>query len=369
MLKKIVVLGIGVILLLGCQKATEKKYERAVPVNVLVIKTDSIRALAEVSGNLEAVNDAVVISKVSEELKEIRKPVGSPVKAGEVIVKLDDAMLLQAKKQAQAALSSARARFQNVQQDFLRYQKLYQQKAISEQQWQKMKSTMEEVKAGLAQAEAAAAQAAEQYQNSQIKAPFAGLVGSIYFDVGQLVPAGQPVVKIINPELMKAKLYLPDLYLHRIQIGQKVIAEFPSLKNKTFEGKIVKVDPAIDPMSRTFTAEALFNNNEHLLTSGLYGLFRIILETHRQAIVVPDNALLAQTTVTVNPETGKPTAHRRYFIFVIKEGQANFQQVERGLSSGDRVEITQGLHLGDSVVVVGQRLLKDGQKVTVVEAY
>lgn len=363
------ILFLALILVASCQKEEVQKEEHVMPVNVLVLKPDSIRSVVEITGNLEAVNDALLISKISEELKQIVKPVGSVVKAGDVIVRLDDSILLQAKKQAEAALSSARARYRNVQQDFERYQRLFQQKAISEQQWQKMKMTMQQVEASLEQARAAVAQASDQFENSLIKAPFDGVVGSVFFDVGQLVPMGQPVAKIINPRLMKAKLYAPDKYFKKIKYDQNVVALFPVLKGHQFKGKITKIDPAIDPMSRTFVVEALFNNADHLLTSGLYGLFKIELEVHKNVIVIPDNAVISQTTVQVDPESGRPSAKRKYFVFVINGGRATLKQVTRGLSHGDFLEITRGLNFGDSLVVVGQRLLKEGQKVKVVEAY
>lgn len=369
MFKKMMFLFLIAGLVFSCQKSEEKKEERAVPVNVLVLKPDSIRSVVEITGNLEAVNDALVISKVSEQLKEIVKPVGSKVSAGEVIVKLDDCLLLQAKKQAEAVFNSALARYKNVKQDFERYQRLFEQKAISQQQWEKMKSAMQEAEAGLAQAKAALGQASEQFENTTLKAPFAGIVGSIFYERGQLAPMGQPVVKIINPQFMKAKLYLPDLYFQKIKMGQKVRAYFPAIKNKTFTGKVIKIDPAIDPMSRTFTVEALFNNQAGLLTSGLYGLFEIELKVHKNVVVIPDNAVLSQTSVRVDPETGKPHAEREYFVFSVKNGKAVLKQIESGLNAGDRLEIKKGLAFGDSVIVVGQRLLKEGQKVKIVEAY
>ncbi|WP_456408752.1 efflux RND transporter periplasmic adaptor subunit [Caldithrix abyssi] len=368
-MQKIIIWLMFFAFLIACQKKTERVVERAVPVSVLVIKPDSIRTFIEITGSLQASNDALVYSRLSEEVKEIVKPVGSKVRKGAVIVRLDDSMVLQAKKQAEAALASARARYQKVKQDFERYQRLYKQQAISQQQWQQMQAAMQEAEAALRQMEANLAQVSEQFEHSLIKAPFDGLVGSVYFDVGQMAAAGQPVVKIINPDLMKAKLYIPDSYYHRLKVGQKVYAHFPAQAGKEFTGQIIRIDRAIDPTSRTVAVEAIFPNEHGLLTSGLYGLFKIELQVRRRTVVVPDNAILSQTSVRVDPQTGKPTAHRKYYAFVVKQGRAAQTEVRTNLSVGDRIEVVQGLSFGDSLIVVGQRMIKDGQKTKVVEAY
>ncbi len=369
MTKPFMVLFLVLALLVACHKKTETEVEQSVPVNVLVVKPDSIRSLLEVTGNLEADKEALVVSKISEELKTIVRPVGSKVKAGEVIAILNDALLLQAKRQAQAALESAKVRLKNVQQDFERYQRLYTQKAISQQQWQQIQAKLREAEAAVQQMQANFAQAKEQFENSRIKAPFSGLVGSFFFDVGQMVPAGQPVARIVNPALMKAKLYVPDIYLSRIKTDLRVVATFPALPNQVFEGKIVKVDRAIDPLSRTLTVEVMFDNTSGKLTSGLYGLFNIELEQHRHVVVVPDNSILSQTIVQVDPQTGKPHARRQLFVFVVKQGHAVRKDIQSGLMAQDRTEIVQGLTFGDSLIIVGQRMVKDGQAVKVVEVF
>ncbi|HHJ53287.1 MAG TPA: efflux RND transporter periplasmic adaptor subunit [Caldithrix abyssi] len=355
----------GLLFWWGCRSQENPNRERIVPVSVLTVHPDSISTFVEITGNLEAGRDALVLSQTSERLMKIEKPVGSHVQADEVIARLDNRLLEQAMRQAEAALQQARARYENVKSDYDRYQRLYQSKAISDQQWQKMKSGLQEAEAGLQQMEAAYAQAKERYENSFIKAPFSGIVGSFYFEVGQMIPMGQPVAKIINPGLMKAKLYVPDIYFGRIKLGQLVHATFPVIANRTFTGRIIRIDPAIDPMSRTQLAEVSFENRDRALTSGMYGLFKIKLAEKKHTIVVPDNAILTRTEVKINSQTGETFSVKKNFVFVVQADSAKMVQVEKGLAYGNRVEITRGLRVGDRVVVVGQFSLKDGEKVTI----
>ncbi|NOX89058.1 MAG: efflux RND transporter periplasmic adaptor subunit [Calditrichaeota bacterium] len=369
-MKRFAVISLGLLLwLVGCKSNTEKNPEKIVPVTVLKVKPDSIATFTEITGNLKAERDALVISQTSERLLEILKPVGSRVKINEVIARLDNRLLQQGKNQAEAALKSARARYESVKQDYQRYQRLFKEKAISDQQWEQVKTGMREAEAAVEQMEAAYAQARERYENSFIKAPFSGIVGSIYFDVGQMIPAGQPVAKIINPEFMKARLYVPDVYYNQLKINQDVIGVFPVLPEKQFKGKIVKIDPAIDPQSRTVTTEVIFENKQNSLTSGMYGLFKIKLSEKTNTIVIPDNALLTRTEVKIDPKTGKTVAQKQKYVFIVVDDRAQKIAVDTGLTSGDRVEITKGLRRGDLVVIVGQNTVKDGQKVRVIEEY
>ncbi len=370
MRKLLLLLIVSLLLIItGCKKKSEARSERIVPVSVLEVKPDSITTYITVTGNLEALHDALVVSKVSERLVKIEKTVGSKVKADEVIARLDDRLLVQARNQARAALQSAKARYENVRQDFERYQRLFKEKAISQQQWDQIQAAMREAKANLQQVEAALNQANEQLQNSLIKAPFAGVIGTFYFDQGDMVGVGQPVAQIINPRLMRARLYVPDLYMNQLHVGQKVMARFPVLNDQTFYGRIVRTDRTIDPMSRTITVDAVFDNADQRLTSGLYGEFKIRLQTHKNTIVVPDNALLARTEVKIDPQTGKPNAHKQRYLFAVQGDSVKVINVRVGLVSEDRVEITSGLQFGDLVVIVGQRMIKDGQKVRIAHRY
>ncbi len=349
----------------ACKSENNQAKNKSIPVRVLTLHPDSISIYAEVTGNLEAQHDALVLSKTSERLTEIRKPVGSAVQAGDIIAALNNTLLEQGMLQAQAALNSARARYQNVKSDYERYQRLYRAKAVSDQQWQTIKSSLEEAKAGLEQMEAAYAQAKERYWDSFIKAPFSGIVGSIYFDIGQMVGMGQPVAKIINPSLMKAKLYVPDLYLGKIEPEQCVQATFPALGKRTFDGRIVRIDPAIDPVSRTILAEAIFDNHDKTLTSGLYGLFKIKITQKKNTIIIPDNAILSRTEVKINRNSGESYSVKKFYVFVVQDSMAKMVAVQKGLAYGDRVEIVKGLHFGDKVIVVGQFSLKEGEKVLI----
>ena len=356
-----------ILLLFSCQESDNNSVEKAVPVKVYQVKPDSISNYLDITGNLEAGDDALIFSQVSEEMNKILKPVGSRIKKDETIAILRNNMWQQTLNQAEASLNSIEARHAQVKSDFERYQRLFDEKAISQQQWEKIRSAMQETDASLAQLRAAYQQAHEQFLKTYIKAPFDGVVGSLYFDEGQMVPVGQPVAKIINTKLMKTRLNIPDIHIQKLWTGQNVEVSFPVWPDKIFSGSIQQIDPAIDPFSRTVEAEVIFENKNNQLQSGLYGRFRLELTKRDNVVIIPENAIMRRTQVEIDPETGQTSTLKQYFVFVVNGDTARQVAVTPGLENDQRVEILSGLKTDDRVIIVGQKIVKDGRQVTVVE--
>ena len=357
---------LGFLFFIACQKSQQNTAERVVPVQVLKLSPDSISSFLEITGNLRAGNDAYVFSTITEKLVRIVRDVGAKVKKDEIIAELDNKIWKEGLNQARAVLESMQARQEQIKQDYERYERLYKQKAVSQQQWEKIQSSLQEANANIAQLEAQYAQAKQKYDDTYIKAPFDGVVGSLLYDVGETVPMGQPVAKIINTNLMKAKLNIPDIHMNKIQPEQAVYADFPASPDKHFKGIINRIDPAIDPVSRTIEVEAIFENQNNDLKSGMYGLFHIEIGKSKNTIVIPDNALINRTEVKVNNETGATYTEIRHYVFVAQDDSARMVEVQTGLASGDKIEINQGVQFGEDVIIVGQKIVKDGQKVDII---
>lgn len=355
------------LMVLGCGKQEQQSAEKPLPVRVVAVKPDSIASFISISGGLKAAADARLVSKTTARVVKIIKNTGQIVKANEVILQLEDGLQQAALQQAEAGLAAAKLRADRLEKDYQRMRRLHFENAISQQQWEQAENAFQEAIAALDQAKAMKKQAAEQLEFTRIRAPFSGVVASLGVKEGETVVAGQTVGQVVSNHTMLAELRIPDLDLPKIKVGQTVLATFPSLPGKVFAGKIQRIDAALDPLSRTARAEVLIPNPEGRLTSGLYGEFKIATEVHRNTLVVPDNALIQKTEVAVDPNTGKLQTVSRFFVFVAQEGIARLKEVKTGLSSENRVEITEGLTPGEKVLVVGQRIVRDGQKVEVMQ--
>ena len=351
----------------GCKKQNETINDKPVSVKVYKLKPESISNYIYLTGAVKAVKDAVVYSKISEKLDKIIVQTGQKVKQNEVLAIQSNEILKQGVQVAEAMLQNAKAQLNMIKIDYERMQRLYKEKAISQQQFDKMKTQKQTAESTVEQSIAQLKQVKEQYENSFIKAPFGGIVAAILFDENQMVPAGQPVIQIISTKGLKANLKVASQDIPKIKKGQRVIINFPSFPDKQFEGYVYNLDEAVDPLSKTLEVEVGMKKNNPGVKSGMFAQFLIEIHKSNNTIIVPDDALLTQTEVHLNKDTGLQESVRKYFIFKIKNNIANLKEVKTGINSEGKIEITSGLSFGDSVVVVGQNIVKDEQKVQVID--
>jgi RND family efflux transporter MFP subunit len=364
-MKKTILILISLSLLAGCKPARKDTVVTSVPVTVYVIKPETISSYIKLTGGIEAEEDAVVYSKISEKLDKILVRMGETVNSGQVLAEQYNQSLKESVSQASAALRNAQSQYNMINSDFERKQRLYKNKAISQQQFDQAEAQFEAAMSGLDQAKAALKLAQEQYENSLIKAPFDGKVAIIYYDKDQMVPAGQPVLKIVNAKNIKAKLAVPEVDISHIAQGQRVFATFPAFLDTQFVGFIYRVDEAINPTTRTLEIEVRMDNRKGMLKSGQFGQFLIETEHHEQTIVVTDIAVMTQTNVEVT-DRGEQKEIKKYYVYIIKDGMALKRFVKPGLYSQGKIELLEGISINDSLIVVGQNIVKDGNPVRVV---
>ena len=99
----------------------------------------------------------------------------------------------------------------------------------------------------------------------------------------------------------------------------------------------------------------------------MFGEFFIESQNHSNSLVIPEAALLPQTEVKINRETGLQNPVKKYFLFVVENGSAKLKEVKTGIFNNGQVEINKGLNAGDSIIIVGQNIVKEGQSVKVIE--
>ncbi|MDO5576513.1 MAG: efflux RND transporter periplasmic adaptor subunit, partial [Fibrobacter sp.] len=368
--KKAVVNGIfcltTLVLINGCaaKKETEE-VKRVVPVEVYVAKPDSISSYIKLTGGIEAQNDAVVYSKVSEKLISLNVKPGSHVSAGQVLGIQYNQGLLQGKKAAEAGLKSAEINVNTSRDEFTRMQNLYAKSAISKQQFDQVKSRYDIAVASYEQAKAAVEQASVQFENAILRAPFDGTVAAIYFDPNQMIQMGQPVVKMVNAGNIKAKIKVPSTDISKISIGENVVATFPSFPDTEFLGTVYHIDDAIDPQTRTLEVEVRLPNKNNILKSGLFGEFSIETKRSKNSVVVSEMTILSRTMIKTS-EKGIQTTHPDFYLFVVEKGKAKRLSVALDLVSDGFIEIANGVSFGDSIIVAGQNIVNDGDSVRVV---
>jgi membrane fusion protein (multidrug efflux system) len=198
--------------------------------------------------------------------------------------------------------------------------------------------------------EAALALAQATLDKSTLVAPFDGVLGLRRISVGDYVNPGQDIVNIENLEAMKVDFRIPEIFALQLRVGQTIRVTFDAIPDRTFEGSVYAIDPALDPNGRAVILRARMTNIDSLLRSGMFARVVLLLDDTSQSILVPEAAL-----VPVGQE---------HFVFLVTEGRANLVKVKIGQRREGEVEVAEGLSREAIVVTEGALKLRDGSQVS-----
>lgn len=302
--------------------------------------------LLEAVATLTPVNGVYVAAEVAGIVKSIHFRNGDTVRRGTLLVQLDDTA-------DQAELKGLEAELANARREFERTRELVERNLVSE-------SSLDEVRTRLERAEAAVESKRALIDKKAIRAPFDGTLGIREVNVGQYLTAGTAIVSLQDLTSLYATFSLPQQNLRDLRIGQKVEITVDTWPEARFEGRLIAIDSAVDPDTRTIRGQAMIANTKRLLRPGMYATARITLPVLPAVVVVPRTAisysLYGDSVYLIREETGtdgKP---------VLK---AFRQFVRLGEERDDEVIVVEGVKAGDRVVTAGHLKLQDGATVVI----
>jgi RND family efflux transporter MFP subunit len=337
------------------------------------ITTADLEWTVQLTGTTEPAASVDVVSKVGGRLRQFRLSDGKPVeeglvvKADEVIAVIEHEDLSQAVKQADAALevakanaAHARVNAQDAEREKTRLKTLYDEHAVTQQQWDKVCVASERASAEVAlaeaqirQAEAAVEAARIRLSDATIKSPISGVISKKFVDEGDMVGPTTPIIRVVQVDTVKVVGAVSERYLARLRPrstpARLVLDAYPE---KKFEGIVERIGVAVDPLTRSAEVEIRVPNPDGTIKPGMFARVTLVLERKQKATVVNDAALLYQED--------------EVRVFRVEDAVAHRQALKLGLWEGELHEVLEGLKPGDVVVVRGQHLLKDGDKVEVV---
>lgn len=318
-------------------------------VEVVRVKSLQLQDDALAVGTLRSRQSVTLKPEVSARVARIAFADGAQVKTGQLLVQLDDTLQRAELSQAQAQLSIARANLK-------RNQELVAQNFVAQR-------VVEESQANLQVAEAQVALAEARMQRMRITAPFGGTLGLRSINLGQYVGVGDELVNLEDTSVLTVDFRLPERYQTRLAPGQAVQVQLDALPGRSFEAKVLAVDPLLDANGRSIAVRAVMPPTAgNVLRPGMFARVLTIFSINDAALVVPEEALV--------PQAGKQFVYR---LQTQGEGDARKMvsqrvEVEVGVRRGAEVQVVKGLALNDTVVVAGQqRLLRDGTVVRVLD--
>ncbi|ROQ53490.1 efflux RND transporter periplasmic adaptor subunit [Pseudomonas putida] len=291
------------------------------------------------AGELEAANQVQVAAETTGRITRIAFESGQRVKAGQLLVQLNDAPEQADRVRLSAQLRNARTLHQRI-------GKLRTANVTTQEQLDNATAAVQMAEGELQQVDARIAQKA-------IRAPFAGKLGIRRVHQGQYLNAGDAVASLVDATQLRVNFSLAEHAAPGLQVGQTATLAVDALPQKAFAARINAIDPMVGK-ARAVWVQATLANPDGQLQAGMYASVQLAAAQPTRVMAVPETAITytayGQTVfiATHDPERGL-SVHR--------------VQVTTGERWKGQVEVTSGLKAGDRVVVSGQLKLSDGMQV------
>jgi RND family efflux transporter MFP subunit len=330
-----------------------------------VVRRDLDRAFSA-SGTLVAKTQATVFSMVPGIVLGLKVQEGDTVKTGDVLARLDAAKSALGYQQAQAAQAQARLNLENMKKNYQDIRTLYDQKAVSRNDYEKMELGLKVAEQQVAQAGAAVSLASASWSDATIRAPIDGTVIMKAVEMGDLMTSSQamktsPLMIIAKLDVMKIEVHVPEKNILYLRKGQQCKIRVDAYDH-VFPGEIDQVGEMLDAVTKTLKVTIHIQNEpltvkeggqprtiERPLKVGMFARVAIILEQRKGTLSIPVDAIINRDGYD--------------FVFVHQDGKVAQRLIKTGVTEEKLAEVVAGLTDGEQVVVLGQRALFDGQAV------
>ena len=326
-----------------------------VAVSVAPVVVADLEESVEVVGSLGPKFYADVKSEVSGIVTGVYVTEWVPVRKGARLARLDTAETEAAIEALKAVEAQARVGESRARREFERAQQLKQFGLITPQNFDDAKTAVEAAEASTAAARAQIKTAQARLAKSSLTAPMDGVVALRTVNVGDRVEnmgGGDPMFRIVDNGLLELTVSVPSSKLALVKVGQPLAFSTDALPGRTFTGKVMFINPAIDPASRSAKVIAEVPNRDGALKGGAFAKGRILVATRAGLLQVPREALL-------NWKVEDRTAE----VFVAQGDKAEKRTVRTGQANGITVEIVDGLKAGEQVVTRGGFQLREGDRI------
>jgi len=320
----------------------EETPEMGTKVNVEFLKTQSFTSYIKTSATVEAVNAAMVSPEMNGKILKIHVKEGQKVRRGQLLVTLDSDILKKSLAEMDKGLELTKTFFD-------KQKDLYDQGVGSEMQFLEVKNRYESM------------QKARETLNSQMKmakihAPFSGYIETIFQKAGELATPGRQVVQLINLDDLYINTELSETYLSSVNTGDTTWITFPNIPEMEKIATITQTGKMINLNSRTFSIRVDMKNEGELLKPNMLARLKIRDYLNPEALVVP--------TILIRQDP------KGSFLYLARQHDGDSFAVKTyvttGRSDGTRSLITSGLNAGDLIITNGYNLVKDGNKLDIV---
>lgn len=380
---------------IACRDRNDRAQSRSTPadqvveVEVVPVTERTFDRQIEIVGTLAADEETVVSTEVEGRVVELRVDMGSVVRRGEVLARLEsrdfelrladaEAALQQVRarlglppdrdqmdpeetaivRQARAAYDDARLRFQRIRQlrnrGVVSQQEFDQAEAALRIAEARYESALEEVRGLLAQLEqlrARVALARRELEKTVIRAPISGAVVARHTALGELLRRNDRVVTLVKTDPLRLRADVPERYAGSVGLGRRLTFTVDAAPGETFQGTIVRVSPSARSETRSITIEAEVRNPGGRLRPGYFARAQVVVEPGAKAILIPARAIIASVGLAK--------------VFVLEGDRARERLIKTGARVNTDVEVLEGLRSGERLILSNLDRLGEGTRVRV----
>ncbi|MEQ8523955.1 efflux RND transporter periplasmic adaptor subunit [Gracilimonas sp.] len=324
----------------------EEELVKSVNVVTQDLTPGTFTSFVRVIGTVETSNDIMISAEVNGRVMSYAVSEGEEVRKGQTIIKIDDAKLKQEKARLEALTSQAKENYE-------RLKRVYEEDGVGSEieylnakyNYEQTKSSLESIKVDLA--------------NTNIKAPFTGTLESKMVEVGEMVSAGTPVVRLIGSDDYIVSAGVPARYADVVQTGDQLKVWFDTQEIDTLNATIAYTGSSINPQNRTFRIEVALPPKAKQYKVDMIANLRL-------------NTLKRDSVLFISEEYIYSTRNG-YVVYVLGENEsgdavAKERMVTLGPSYKTDVIIEEGLSSGDKLITIGSAFLDEGMRVTVKES-
>lgn len=304
---------------------------RSLNVMGLVIKPQPLSEVINSSGTLMADEEVELSFEASGKIVKINFVEGTKVQKGELLAKINDSHL-------QAQLVRLQAQTKLAEEREFRQRSLLSRDAISQESYDQAVTELEILKADIMLLKARIAE-------TEIRAPFDGIIGLRYLSEGSFANPSTKVARLIKLSPLKIEFSIPERYAGEVAPGFPIHFTIDGLTD-TLSAQVYAVDPKVDIRTRTVVVRALYPNRNEVLKPGRFASIQLELSQMPEAIAIPTEALIPQMGGDI--------------VFVYRNGSAQSVPVNTGLRTASQIQIRKGLQFGDTLLTTGVLQLRHG---------
>jgi len=342
-----------VVALTGCSKQAEKS-EDIRPVRAVVVKNGTTDTAIELSGEVRPRIESHLGFRVGGKIVSRKVELGTVVKRGQVLMQLDPQDLALAQAQAKAGLTAAESNRDLAMAELKRYQELRTKNFVAATVLDAKDVAYKAAQSSYEQALAAYKNQSNQASYANLESDVDGVVTSVDAEVGQVVAAGAPVIRVAQSGDMDVVVGVPENKINMIRQMSDINVSLWAQPSKILSAKLRELSPIADPATRTYTAKVILPPDATDVRLGMTATVTFVARNPNQVIKVPMTALLQSKAGTS--------------VWVVNQGVVHQVPVQIAGAAGEDVLIAGGVSNGQTIVTAGVHFLKEGQKVTILGA-